>query len=246
MAREKREERFRNILAMHNSIHDFFQTTDPVKICKILDERRATSKTLEKQIADLRDDCEKLEEQMNRAKSEIEEAEYTSAKGVGVGRLLAEGQQILAGKQIEKRVAKRELETISQKQRQVTAGCHHLREIMALVECEGEVVDESPAGLLKWIYEKLVILKEALQDEDPEYLPLINKQELALLKAKEDAAVTPDEPHKRTPKTSGFKRGGRDTKLDVTSRVLTRAAVKALAVKTTQGESPQRRRLVKA
>jgi hypothetical protein len=235
LAREKREERFRQVSATYEAIFDFFRTTDPQKICPLLEERRATNAKLEKQIEDLRGECVELEAQANRLKSQIEEAEYTSAKGVGSARLIMEGQQILSQKNEDKKKAQRELDAVAEHQKQINAGCHHLREILALVDFENEG-DLEPNAVLKWVYAKLVILKEGLENEDQEYLQLVNKETFALQKAKEDSAFEADEGHKKAAKTPGLRRG--KDKFDVTSRVLTRAAVKALATKTIQSQAP--------
>jgi hypothetical protein len=247
LAREKREERFRQVSAVYESIQDFFRTTDPQQICKILAERRETNKTLEKQIADLRVECRELEVRANRLNSEIEEAEYTSANGVGAARLLTEGQQIVAEKYTLKKKAERELEAVANHQKQVSAGCHHLREILALVESDDEEIGEEPDAVLKWVHIKLVILKEALEGEDQEFLPLVNKQTFAAQKAREDAALEQDGDFpKKTTKTGGFKSRTKDNKLDVTTRVLTRNAVKALATKSMQTQTTTKKPAGKA
>jgi hypothetical protein len=237
LARERREERFRQVSAIHESVYEFFRTTDPDTICNLLKERRETNATLEKQITDLRGECADLEKQADRLKSQIEEAEYTSAKGIGGSRLILEGRGILDERYEDKKKAEREREAVAQHQKQVGAGCHHLQEILALVEYDGEEVPEQPNGILVWVYSKLVELKEALENEDQDYLALVNKQVFALQKAKEDAALEPEE-HKKPVKPSGYRRSAKD-KLDETTRVLSRNAVKMLAAKTVQAKTVQ-------
>jgi hypothetical protein len=239
LAREKREERFRQVSVVYESVNDFFRTTDPAAICRLLSERRQTNATLEKQIADLRVECAELEARTDRLKSQIEEAEYTSAKGVGGSRLMTEGRSILVQKYDQKKKAQRELDAVAQHQKQVSAGCHHLREVLNLMEFEGEEIPDEPNQVLVWVYNKLVIVKEALENEDQDYLSLVNKQTFALLKVKEDAVAESDDGHKRVAKAPGFKRG-KDNKLDVTTRVLTRNGVKALALKTMQAQSQKK------
>jgi hypothetical protein len=241
LAREKREERFRQVAAVYESVQEFFRTTDPTKICRMLEERRETNSTLEKQINDLRSECKELEGKAERVKSEIEEAEYTSAKGVGAARLLTEGRGILVQKYQQKKKAERELEAVANHQKQVSAGCHHLREVLALVEYENEEVPGEPNTVLEWVHNKLIMIKEALENEDQEFVPLVNKETFARQKGREDAAAESDDIPRKTVRTTGFKRTAKDNKLDVTTRVLTRNGVKALALKTMQAHSTQKK-----
>jgi hypothetical protein len=99
---------------------------------------------LKKQIADF---C------VDRVKSEIEEAEYTSAKGVEA-------------------------------------------------EYEGKEVLDEPNTMVEWISQKLAMIKDCAEDEDAEFLLLVNKEKFALQKAKEDIAGESDDVHKRTVKTT--------------------------------------------
>jgi hypothetical protein len=241
LAREKREERFRQVSQMYELVADFFRTTDPDKICDVLKERRETNSTLEKQIRDLRSECAVLEVQAEHLRSQIEEAEYTSAKGVGGTRLLAEGRDILGQRHDERRKAQRELDAVADHQKQVGAGCHHLQEILAIVQQEDEETPDAPDAALEWVLNKIMALKEALENEDQEFLPLVNKQTFALLKLREDAAGEIKELHTRPLKTQGLKRAGKDNKLDVTTRVLTRNAVKMLALKAVQAQAPTKK-----
>jgi hypothetical protein len=245
LAREKREERFRQVSGMYESIAEFFRTTDPDKICEVLRERRENNATLEKQIEDLRSECADLEIQAERLKSQIEEAEYTSAKGVGTTRLLAEGRQSLEERHSEKRKAQRELDAVAEHQKQVGAGCHHLREILAIVEHDEEEIPDSPDAALEWVLKKIHILKEALENEDQEFLILVNKQTFALQKLKEDALLEPEPLPRHQAKVPGAKRAGKDAKLDITTRVLTRNAVKMLALKAVQTQGPAKKVVTK-
>jgi hypothetical protein len=252
-AREKREERYRQVSSIYDSVRDFFGTTDPPVIRDFFEERKQNAETLAKQIEELRAVCKDLQAQADRLKSQIEEAEYTSAKGVGTDRLLAEGRTTLDDKCEQRKKAARELEAVSQHQKQVASGSLHLRDMMSLVE--GEVVGEEeeeeeersdePKVVLQWIHGKVVQVQAALDNEDLDWLALVNKQNFALQKMREDAALDPDKPHQRTMKTQGFKRPAKDNRLDVTTRVLDRSTVKQLAAKTVLSHSQQTKKAAK-
>jgi hypothetical protein len=64
--REKREERYRQLAAIHHRIHDQFGTTEPTAIERIFVERRETSETLHRQIEDLQRDREEMKIQISK------------------------------------------------------------------------------------------------------------------------------------------------------------------------------------
>ena len=241
-AREKREEKFRQVSSLYEQIRDFFGTTEPEKIQQFFLERRQTTETLQKQIEDLKVACAELQRQSDKLKSQIEEAEYGSAKGVGGSRLLAEGESILKSKKAQKRIKTRELEAVAQHQKSVSAGCAHLVEVLALVQPEDEEVDDRPDGMLKWVKDKIVQLREALGNDDQEFLPMVNKTVFAQQKAKEDSFE--QEEHRKTKGQSTLKRTTRDAKLDVQNRVLDRQAVKMLSARAMQNDQPRIRKPV--
>lgn len=235
-AREKREEKFRQVSGVYESIRDFFGTTEPEKIQKFFVERRETTVTLQKQIEDLKVACAELQKRSDRLKSEIEEAEYTSSKGVGCNRLLAEGKAMLRNKQEQKKIRQRELEAVARHQKQVSSGCAHLGEVLSMVQTEDEQVSDRPDELLKWVKDKIITIRQALDNEDQEFLPMVNKTVFAQQKAKEDAMFEQDD-HKKAPKTTtAFKRSAKDPKLDIQNRVLDRQTVKAMAARAIQSE----------
>jgi hypothetical protein len=250
-AREKREERYRQVTTLFDSVRDFFGTTDPPKIRDFFEERRQNAETLDTQITDLSVVCKELQTQADRLKSQIDEAEYTSAKGVGAARLLAEGRLKLADHYENRKKAARELEAVAQHQKQVAAGSLHLRDMMALVEDEAveeeetEMADE-PRLVLQWIRAKVALVQAALQNDDQDWLAFVNKHNFALQKMREDAAFEVDNLHHKSTKTQGFKRAPRDNKLDVTMRVLDRTAVKQQAAKTMLLHSQHTKKSAKA
>jgi hypothetical protein len=250
--RDKREERYRQVLSVHESVRDFFGTTTPAQIWSVFVERKQISATLQKQIDDLRTACRDLETQVDRLKSEIEEAEYASAKGVGTARLLAEGQVLLAQRCGDKKKAERELEAVATHQKEVATGVLHLKDMLTLIEDERHEEEEEPPApitepedLLDWVYDRLVKAKQALDNEDQDWFAFVNKQNFALQKLREDQARESEELHKKVVKPQGFKRGPRDAKVDVVARVLDRAQVKQLAAKTVMIHAQQIRKIVR-
>jgi hypothetical protein len=241
-AREKREEKFRTVEQLFESIRDFFGTNDPHKIHEFFEERRQTSATLQQQIRELREACATLESQCDRLKSEIEEAEYTSAKGVGSARLLAEGRLRLAQGIEKRKKAERELEAVEQHQKTVSAGAFHLKEILSIVEDEEQ--PEEPKDAMRWVHEKVIKIQEALANEDQSWLEFVNKESFVQQKLREDAALEPDDQHRKVVKTQGFKRT-KDAKLDVTTRVLDRNQVKVAAAKALTQYQQQQKKLAK-
>lgn len=242
-AREKREEKFRQVSGLYESIRDFFGTTEPEKIESFFTERRQTTETLQKQIEDLKVACAELQRQSDKLKAQIEEAEYGSSKGVGCSRLLAEGQAILESKKSQKKIKQRELEAVAQHQKSVSSGCAHLVEVLALVQPEEETVDDRPDGMLKWVKEKIVTIREALANDDQEFLPMVNKTVFAQQTAKEESYE--QEEHRKVSKgMTSLKRPAKDAKLDVQNRVLDRQTVKLLSSRALQNEQPKIRKPV--
>jgi hypothetical protein len=241
-AREKREERFRSVQQLFESIRDFFGTNEPGKIHEFFEERRKTTATLQEQIQALREACKDLEAQCDRLKSEIEEAEYTSAKGVGSTRLLDEGRVRLADGLDKKKKAERELEAVAQHQKTVSSGAFHLKEMLNIVEDEEK--PQEPKDALRWVHDKVLKIQEALDNEDQNWLEFANKESFTQQKLREDAAFEPDDQHRRGGKTQGFKRA-KDAKLDVTTRVLDRNQVKLLALKAVTQHQQQQKKTAK-
>jgi hypothetical protein len=227
-AREKREERFRQVSALYEDIRDVFGTNDPNAIAKFFTDRRETTATLQKQIEDLKAACEVLQRQSDQLKSAIEEAEYASSKGVGGNRLLSEGNRMLVDKQGQLTRDQREVAAVEVYQKGVVAGVAHLADVMCLVQPEEEAVPLEPDAQLKWIKDKVVLMKGKLDEEDVEFLPLVNKPVFATQYAAMERQLNGEDPTPK-PKPKPDVRRGRDKAGDVQSRVLDRAAVKMQA-----------------
>jgi hypothetical protein len=240
-ARERREERFRQVAGMYEEIRDEFGTTDPDKIAAMFQERRETTATLEKQIADLCVSCEALERRADQLRSMIEEAEYASSKGVGGDRLLAEGNARLAEKEDALAVANRELDATEKHQRKVSVGIAHLVDVMALVRGEEETLPSARDGVLRWIHEKCRMGRAVLSEEDVDFLTIVNKKVFAQLHAAAEKALGMDESDagKRVKKVD---QGRKQKTGDVQTRVLDRNTIKAQAMKAAQAASlPQKK-----
>ena len=81
--RERCEEKFRVVAAEYEKIRDAFGTNDPKVVQKYFDEKRQTTECLNQQIADLKKSIKAIKKQIDRLKLEIEEQEFTTARGVG-------------------------------------------------------------------------------------------------------------------------------------------------------------------
>jgi hypothetical protein len=232
LAREKKEERYRQVLAQFDRIKDGFGTTDPRAIEKVFIERRTTSACLQQQIDDLKRNRDELNAQIEKVRLAIEEQEFTTAKGVGIRRMTSEGSKILMDTQKQLRASERELEAFHTHQRTVLSGIAHLLDVMNLVTTEQDLIPATFPGIVEWITEKVKVCQEALQEEDTSFIPLVNQQVYAAYKSR----VVPGEEEVKKPSrtTDGFKRRAKDQKGDVQTRVLDRAAVKAAASRAVQ------------
>lgn len=260
-AREKREERYRQVSSVYEEIRDRFGTNDPEKIKGFFDKRRETTKTLEKQIEDLKVACTELGKKSEHLKSALEEAEYASSKGVGGNRLLSEGKKILNQKREELLQNRKKMSVQEQHQRQIKAGIYHLLEVMALVrnpsdqiqtdveggETEpvqnenGEEVNSASSSeqILKWCREKVRSLKEALaEDEDRDFVSLVNTREFVNIVQRTEVnfdmeKVQSDKINRHRP-LDQHKRQPKENKGDMQTRVLDRQQVKMQAQKAFQ------------
>ena len=232
-AREKKEERFREVSSVYEDIRDRFGTNEPEKIKQFFDERREQAVTLQKQIDDLKVACAALERKSEQLKSGIEEAEYASSKGVGGNRLLTEGKGILKKKQEELRSEEKLIVATEQHQKKVLSGISHLGDVMAIVQEEDEQLPTESSELTKWIKSRVEKVRELLNEEDVDWVENVNKPAFAL--AVQRAEVSPDEEtQKKAPKKSEHRRPARDPKADISTRVLDRQTVKMQAAKTVQ------------
>jgi hypothetical protein len=234
-AREKREERFRQVSAVFEEIRDKFGTTDPDTIAQLFRERRETTAALEKQIQDLKVACSALERRTQQLKSSMEEAEYASSKGVGGGRLLSEGREILEERRTQLVQAQREVAATEAHRKHLSAGVSHLGDIMAIARREDEQLPAAPDAIVAWINEKAKIIQARLADEDVEFLPLVNKVVFAQMYAAAERALLGDETEGK-PGRAGKKtdQARKQKGADYQTRVLDRASVKQQAAKALQ------------
>lgn len=232
-AREKREERFRQVSSVYEEVRDRFGTNDPDKISMFFTERKEQCATLQKQIDELKSACRVLQSKSVHLKSAIEEAEYSSSKGVGGSRLLAEGTKILCAKRDELATNMKEMSATAQNQKNIEAGSLHIADVMALVQSED---DEKPVGtleILRWVKAMCQDLKAKLAEEDIEYLSLVNKPQFAALYAASEKQYSEEDGAKKVKRD--FKaRATKEKTLDSPSRVLDRNQIKMQAAKTVQ------------
>ncbi|KAK8894345.1 hypothetical protein M9Y10_022780 [Tritrichomonas musculus] len=255
-AREKREEKYRETSSVYEQIRDRFGTNDPEKIKAFFDERRETTQTLEKQIHDLKVAIEALEKKSSQLKSALEESEYASAKGVGGNRLLTEGKKILEAKKEELHENRKKMSAQEAHQRQIKAAAHHLLEVMALVRNPSESTDMNQSGvpqapqdevsvesstkdILRWCREKCHSIKALNDEEDQDYVSLVNKREFVNIIQRTESnfdmeQVQSDQIHRIRPLDLQHKRQPKENKGDVQTRVLDRQQVKMQAQKALQ------------
>lgn len=236
-AREKREEKFRQVSSVYEAIRDRFGTTDPESIQKFLIEREENTKTLSKQIEDLKDACAKLENNANHLKSALEEAEYASSKGVGASRLMSEGEKILQSKQDKLREVKKEINAQENHQKSVLSGIYQLSEVMSLIQTPDEEVPQDPGELLNNFVEKIRKTKENLGDDDFDLTTVVNIPVLVAQISRTDEnfnmGKVESEKHIRR-NFAEHKRTQKEKPGDIQSRVLDRAQVKMNAIKAVQ------------
>jgi hypothetical protein len=126
----------------------------------------------------------------------------------------------------------REVAAVAVHQKSVSAGVAHLIDVMALVQPEDE---EPPTGSdvqLQWVKEKIMMVRSKLEEEDVEFMPLINKVAFAQQHAAAERALAGEDgdPFRKPQKKPGeLKRQGKDKGGDVQTRVLDRTAVKQQA-----------------
>lgn len=236
-AREKKEEKFRQVSSIYEAIRDRFGTVEPEEIQKFLIEREENTKTLNKQIDDLKSACTKLENDANHLKSALEEAEYASSKGVGTNRLLSEGQKILVSKQENLNEVKKQISTIENHQKAVLSGIYQLAEVMAMVQSPDDDVPQEPSELLNYFADKISKTKENLNDDDYDLTTVVNIPALVAQIAKNekgfDMEKAESDRHVRR-NFAEYKRTQKEKIGDIQSRVLDRAQVKMNAIKAVQ------------
>jgi hypothetical protein len=237
--REKREERYRQLTAIHQRIRDEFGTTEPKAIERAFIERRETTATLHQQIEDLRRDREELETQIGKVQGAIEEQEFTTASGVGVRRMTAEGARIIESTRKELRTSERELEAFQTHQKDVFSGIAHLIDLLSLVTPDQNEIPKSFPSVMDWIIAKVTRFQEVIGEEDISYADLVNHQVFLAYRARE--ARPEGDVKKSMKRLDMFKRGPREQKGDVQTRVLDRTAVKAAAQRYVQEAHVQKR-----
>ena len=231
--REAKEEKIRSLQAKLDACEEAFGSREPADIDKIIKERENTSKSLNVQIEELKNDIENLQNEADQLKMEIEEQEYTQAQGVGGNRLLVEGNKLQEKKDKELAELKRSIEAFQKYQKNVSSGVMHMTEILSLITQPTEKVPTDLLEILEWVYIKVKAVTEIINEEDGDISMMINKQVLGEMRQQTSLDIDLIDSSKRMPKktTEGliFKRQPKDTKNEETSRVLTRQQVKLFA-----------------
>ncbi|OHT14269.1 hypothetical protein TRFO_15434 [Tritrichomonas foetus] len=240
--REKKEERFRQVSAVYDQIREAFGTNDPAVIQKFFTERRATTVELQKQIEELKSSCTKVEKMIELKKREIEEQEFTTAKGVGATRMLTEGRKILAINKENLAKRQRKIEAFKVNQTEIIKGITHLIEVLQLVTQDDEFVPQNYEEILDWVRRKSKSVQDAFEDEETDYVSFTNKREFINM-TKSEVDMKQVDSSKRTQKRilDPLKRTIKD-KGDISTRVLDRQAVKLMSIKTVQAAHQNQRR----
>lgn len=235
LQKEKREENLRNATTTLDKIREVFGTTDPEKIKQFFTERENNRNSLNKQIEDLKAACSKLELEQEHLKTELEELEYVSSKGVGTSRIKNEGERILKEKRQQLAIDNRKAEAFQDLQKNTFRGILHLVEMLQLINGNNEEVPTDIVETLKWIKGKIEYAKSLKENEDVNYDDFINKPLLAqiqLNKASNSEFQKIESNHKiakRTTMLEPLRKGPKDPKNEVQQRVFGREAVKMQA-----------------
>lgn len=243
-SRELKEEQNRRCQAKLDAIYEVFNTIDPSEIEKMFTERENNARSLNKQIDELKQDIKMLKHKSDILKVEIEEKEFTQARGVGGNRLLAEGSTLQAEKVQELAHIKRTIEAFYEHQKTVEAGCYHIQDILSLVTVNEEQSSD-PIEILKWSLEKAREVKLILEENDESLCNIINRHVYAQTRqANQGLDLTKMDSSKRNAKQAAkdvFKRHPRENKNDDSSRVLDRNMVKILAQKAVQNQQQNKK-----
>jgi len=246
--REKKEDKFRSVSSTIDDIREYFGTIEPEIISQFFKERNSTMNTLSGQISEIKEECSQLENQARMIKNEIEEAEYTSSKGIGSKRLLSEGNRILKLRNEELQKKNRELESVKNHQRLVLNGINHISDLMSLIQKDEDTATsvQTPIGFLNWATQKLAIIKKAMSEEETDYVSLCNVQVLQSIIAKSASVfdIKQVDSSKRVSKRTvdPLKRPAKENKGEIVTRVLNRQAIKNMAQKaaTQQANQPKK------
>jgi hypothetical protein len=237
--REKREERYRQLTAIHQRIREQLGTNEPKAIEELFIERRETSETLHRQIEDLQRDREEIKIQISKMQGAIEEQEFTTASGAGVQRMTAEGAKIVQSTKKELRTSERQMEAFQTHQKEVFSGIAHLIDLLSLVTPDQNKIPKNFPSVMDWVIATVTQFQKAVVEEDISYTELVNPQVFMSYCARESRPE--GEVKKPTKRLDLFKRSAREQKGDVQTRVLDRAAVKAAAQRYVQQAQPQKR-----
>lgn len=241
--KDKKDEKFRTVSSKYDEIVEYFGTGEPEAIVKFFEERRNTSETLKRQIEDLKAVNEDLAKQAAQKRSAIEEAEYTSHKGVGGNRLLNEAKKILLQENQKLEEAEKDKLARISFNESIDAGILHLADEMQLVQKE-PLGTQNPSEVLDWIKNTVANLKEKLEDEDYDFMQVCNAQVVASkIAAENNFDIRETESSKRImkPRMGEVLKQQRQKgdKGEFVSRVLDRNATKALAQRIAQQKAAE-------
>jgi hypothetical protein len=231
-AREKREERFRQVSATYEEIRDRFGTNNPEKIQEFFKAKQSSIHTLRKQMTALDTVYAELTKRSEQMRAAIEEAEYASAIGVGGNRLCAEGGAILRDKSEQLTRTRREVAATEFHQKEVAGGIIHLADVLALVRLEEEELPTQADALLRWVRDKCQQTKELLQREDFDFTTVVNRSVFAQMVAAAERGAEDADTQKKARKAEAKRQ--REKGGDVQARVKDRNSVKLEALKAFQ------------
>lgn len=243
-AREKREEKFRAVSSVYEAIRDRFGTTNPEKVKNFFTEREESQKTLEKQIEDLKEACEKLEKEADHIRSALDEAEYASSKGVGGERLITEGKKIYEARRNDLKLVQREVDAMDAHQKSVLSGIAHLHEVMEVIIGQDEAIPENPEQRVDFYIEKISNTKDAMNNEDFDFTTIINVPAFVEQISRTDGGFDIEKvssEHHIQRRNFEHKRAQKEKPSDYQSRVLDRAQVKMNAIKAVQTYQQQKK-----
>ena len=232
LQKEKREENLRNASAQMEKIREIFGTTSISQIQNYFKEHEENRISLNEQIEQLKQGCQQCEKEQEKLKTELEELEFVASKGIGSTRIQHEGEKLLTEKRQQLSINKREAEAFKDFQKGVLVGISHLADILQIITKDPKEVPTDPIEILNWVKEKVKVGHSLLDDEDTNYIEIVNQPVLAQYVAAKNSAFDQKTDlikkiQKRT--LEPLRKAPKDTKGDVQTRVVTRDAVKLQA-----------------
>jgi len=236
--RDKREEKYRAISATLDDIREFFGTSEPEQINAFFEERKKTTESLRQQINQIQESIKILEKEASMVRSSIEEAEYTSSKGIGTNRLLTEGIKYRNDIQTKLNAARRDMGLLQSHKRSVENGIDHIGDVMNLIQRDENTFPENMKSNLQWVKSTITKIQNMLKSEESDFVSICDPAVLSQRHESTFEIQHVDSSHRVVKRTiDPLKRPAKENKGEVVSRVQNRQAIKMAAQKALAAKS---------